>query len=264
MRTLFKDGLPETPKAVQEIFLKNNSAAGLFFAALLLNEDVDGVEMEMLLKRSAQMGYAKAKSFLFEFCIDDYLVQRVWRDEAAEQNDATALCRIASLYEQRDPSQAAALYKEAALLGDAEAQYFHGKTIDKNDERRYYFWKQAIKGEYYDEIVEELINKQVPKQFLFDLGKGFRNLPNGLPFQFYTMESETEGTMSAVDAYDSVCEKAKQAIYCWMMITKRTPFKHFVPKDVAKIIGRMLLKGIDAWRPERRHNNSTTTKKARN
>ncbi len=124
---------------------------------------------------------------------------------------------------------------------------------------RYYWWKKAVKRQFYEKIVAKVIKGQIPNAFLFDIGKGFKGLPGRVPHSYNDVKNEA--VWRSVIAYQDVRRNAEKAAVCWMLIANR--FKRFVAKDVAKIIGRMLLKGIDAWRPEQYHK-MNTGKKARN
>ncbi len=252
---LFEGGLPDTLEEMEEVFRKDNTAIGHCFAALMTpctdDHDPD------LLELSAEMGCVMARFHYVNRCPDEfYEPVSFWRSmikDAAAQHDVNAMCMLAEYYRKDNPAKAAPLYNEAAELGHAEAQYYHGLTFSKTDQRRYYFWKKAIKGQHSYDIPERLADGRIPREFVFDLGAGFKHIHIG-----HYDEQTTKAVQDAIAVYDSVCEMARTAVYCWTLIAKQ--FKQYIARDVAKIIGKMLLRQKDEWKPK----TATTEKKARN
>jgi hypothetical protein len=132
---LFGSATPATPLEAQQVFCaQGDDARALAFAALVgpaVNADQ--------LRRAADLGSALAQAELA--ALSDAADRLELARRAAGQGEPKAMTLVASMLflgGAADTSEAVGLWREAALLGDATAQYYYAvRAYDLQDARRY-------------------------------------------------------------------------------------------------------------------------------
>jgi hypothetical protein len=208
-----------------------------------------------LLHRAAEAGYAPAQSAVatmyhqFRYGGGD-TTGFGWATKAAAQGDRLGLCLLAQCNAEgvgcdKDIGKAVQLFREAAELGQAEAQFFFGKlAYREEDVERYRWWARAAARGHGRAIGElagaasVLFRENGSKQLLLEIGAACEVLleanRNTVGSDMSSREIHT--LQQTVSLNRMSCARAKVAIECWIAIARRQE----VVKDIRLLIVRMV------------------------
>jgi hypothetical protein len=145
LASLFPPGVPVSRAQMREVMLEHGEDARAVYLTWKLG---DGPARETL-RRAAEMGYAPAQAQLAITMSDKE--SRQWIERAKEQGDRTGLflagknMRI-TLGNEVEKAQAAEVFRQAAELGHAGAQFQYAHmAFDERDWERYYWWGRGAR-----------------------------------------------------------------------------------------------------------------------
>ncbi len=251
---LFPEDKPVPSKdEMKQVFLSLDDRRALFFAGTIAVHDDD------LVQRSAELGYAPAQVLFASGC--EEVEQFEWAAKAAAQGDRDGLCQLALCWRDgcgvsEDDAKALQLFKEAAELGHAEAQWCYGHGFDENSWERYLWWRRAAAGGH-GLARRYIVEEAVPQLKLFNEGKGSGrvlfeigaackgHLGGGKAFGLLVHDDWLHATERAVALRNEWCEDAKRAVCCWMLCAKQLG----VAKDLRLLIAGVLWAERVAWIP---------------
>ncbi len=214
------------------------------------------------LRRAAELGYAPAQAKLAAKYRTDAEVDRVsWAEKAAAQQDRNGLfrlgCNLWAMEPQQERTRALALFREAAELEHAEAQYWVGmEDFGRHDWQRYRLvGRAAARGESSAlgllrnnavELLGEFEADDSPGKVVFELGAALRGNVDGRAGRAYGLMLSGEklrGALRCVELHDKWCAAAKRSIECWIGMARRLN----VAKDIRLLIARLLWDERREW-----------------
>ncbi len=239
---------------MREVLLVHQKDARAVFIAWALDDDSDD---NAPLLRAAEMGYALAQAVLSWGTTtgEDKLA---WAEKAAAQGNRQGLFQLGDNLLlgrvcEKDEVRAVALFKEAAELGDADAQLRFGEVaFGAFDWERFHWWALAAsRGRGANQFVPAMLELVE----LFEAGKhgrilaevapamkGNLDVANGKAFRFYVGSTNVEKLEQVVVLYQVCLARARQAIVCWSMVGVRLG----VMKDVRVMIAQVAW--TERWR----------------
>jgi hypothetical protein len=209
------------------------------------------------LRRSAELGYAPAQAARCFWC-DEPREVFCFAQLAAQQGDRCGKWQLGECYYdgsgcEQDETTALALWREAAEMGQRDAQYRMGCiAYGAEDWQRYRFWgSAAARGNWGS--VAALISKAAKQLRLYNEGGSGR-----IVFELgaaYRGHTDKERVFSVVNLDDAVVAQrcvnlheqwtalAKAAVECWLMTGRRFG----VAKDIRLLIARSLWRERADW-----------------
>jgi hypothetical protein len=153
LAALFPRGADAEPLRMREVMLTQGEDPRALFIAWLLRSPTKTVGTHLaLLTQAAKMGYAPAQAMLSAKGRGDQIF--LWAEQAAVQGDRNGLyqfghCFLEGFGHGKDLAHATKLFREAAELEHAQAQWKYGEVgFGKLDWERYHWWARAAsKGE---------------------------------------------------------------------------------------------------------------------
>ncbi len=220
---------------------------------------IDRLADKTLLRRAAEMGYAPAQAKLACHLFRDSVQEGLeWARKSAAQGDRTGLWLLGERLHKgegcaQDPVKALALFKQAAELGRAVAQFRYGDlAFGELDWERYYWWgKTAPQGVAFKPLLFAALDLVASfeqgkhSSILFEIApvcKATLDLEKMRVFGCPTTNEQFAALQRMVLVYEAIQKRAKLAIKCWSIVGKRRN----VIKDIRQRIARLLW--AEAWR----------------
>jgi hypothetical protein len=245
---LFPGEAPVCGLKAQDIFLaQGEDARALCFGGVVYGWRDD------LIRWAAELGCALAQGMMANA---DGVERVAWAEMATAQKDPSGMARLALFCMsgegcQENKTRGLILFKEAAELEDAFAQFCYGHDAFSEHEPERYVWlvKAACKGM---EAARSEMAGEIPKQLkIFDNGGSGRIVfaigaalsAVDKPAIFVEKESLNSAQRTMV-LYDHWCRMAKEAIRYWIAIGARLKG---INKDMRMLIARLLWAERASW-----------------
>jgi TPR repeat protein len=210
-----------------------------------------------LVLRAAAMGYAPAQA-VAAGCVRDDGDAFLWAQRAAEQGERYGYFQLGYCLSvgkgcARDRLKAVQLFKEAAELEHARAQYHYGLFgFGELDWRRFMWWGRAarrINEEFFSLAVLHLLpsfEKDELGRILHTAGMIIRanlDVANQQLFGLRIQEEHRPKLHRVMWLYERLLGRARDAIACWSMASRR----HGVVKDIRVMIAKMAWEEVWLW-----------------
>ncbi len=247
LASLFADGVPDTRREAVSVFLaQGDEPRCLCWAAVCAPP---GEHADDLTRRAAEKGYAWAQ-YQHSYRVGDDNEDVAWKEKAVAQGEPGAMTRLAGR-EMENGVRAVQLYREAALLGDEEAQLTMGLSICPGQSTESFVWlrRAAMQENFF--AVKNLVKSVVEQVRLFDNGSTGRNVFEiGAALSLidswtYELEyaSQFNAGQRAISFYEQKCADAKKAVLCWLWLSRTLA----VSKDIRLLIADLIWDERAAW-----------------
>ncbi len=259
--SLFPKGPPHSKAKAKKVFLgRGEEPHCLCWAGFFCSQN-DFARWQ-LLKRSAEAGYSWGQMLLSFARFGSPKIELL--QMAASQGEPEAMWRLAKepvgrmgLAEFSLPDEACAegsqqrrLWHEAALLGDAWAQFMFSVNFCGNHSLERLEWLRRsacqVKGHGLRNLSEtagrllKQRNEQGNGRMLFEIGRAFvstKQTPQG-----FSKENMND-MRRTVHLYKECIALAKSAVMCWLWVSKRLG----MPRDVRMMIARPMCEDRAVW-----------------
>lgn len=259
LASLFPEGAPASSALARDVLQQQGDDPRAQCFAALLSVPVD---MPLLL-RAAQRGNALAMAVLGKegTMEESGLPAEQWTSRSAELKEPRGLCELGTCSWfgwgcPKNKERALQLYREAADLGDADAQLFYAAdAFGEGEPQRYvYLGRAAAAG---SENAALVLMDEMPRRFddmrrgrarsaqcLFELGAAFRDhLVGRTLFDRPAAPDKLRAASRAVALHAESCERAQTAIEAWLLVARRKR----VVRDMRRAIAKMLWASRAAW-----------------
>ncbi len=247
LASLFSVWAPATKEQAAVVFRSHSDDVRcLCWAALC------GVASSELLRRSAQGGYAWGQAIYGGRGVDSS-EHFMWLEKAVAQDEPEAMWliarRLCSVGEDMcDQPNAARLLREAAELGHPWAQYvFAEKCFPRDSVERFAWLRRAATQSGYiglpelrSSVVEQLLwyDEGASGRVVFEIGSAFAGLQTMRKIVVTAPAAER-----AVQLYEQWCGEAKQAVLCWLWLSRTKGVVH----DIRLLIADRVWEEKAAW-----------------
>ncbi len=249
--SLFPHGIPETQAEVAAVFLAHDDDA----RCLCWAAECGASGGAKLYLRSAEMGcaYGKTRSSKFEW---QDVERGALLEKAAAQGDPAALVALARLL-QFFPElpecrvRSHLLFREAASLGAADAQWEVGKNLCARDSVEQYVWLRRAALQCVTVALRVLkstaefhwtkYREGNSGRIVYEIGMGLASIES------WELTAPTSGGVEAgrqcIAMYRKWCEEAKTGVLCWIWLAR----KEGVAKDIRLLIADLIWEDRAAW-----------------
>jgi len=226
----------------------NDDARALCFAALAGEEDVT------CLRRSAEMGFAYAQAWMFNYT--EGLERFTFASRATAQGERDGFFYLELCYEnadgcEKDLEKAKENYLLAAKMEHVAAMYYYGKLIGENDSQCRYWWGLAAARGFswnflsrFPRLVDRFESYPSLAPVVFCIGRAlkwhvdkqmrliFGANTRGLDAQIFAHADR------AIDFFTAQCAAARRAVDAWCLMAVRINSK--VNRDIRRKTGMMI------------------------
>jgi TPR repeat protein len=255
LATLFPPGVAVTRERVLEVMLgQGEDRRALYLACKAGSEEK---QIDRLLRRSAELGYAPAQESLSWESDAEENGEFPLAKKAAAQGFRGGLTRLGYCYayggaHTRDRHKAMELFRAAAELGCPLGMHYHGQFgFDEDDWQRYYWWERSISSgvlkssgsitwfllQSFDVRKSRLLHAVAP------LLRGHLDVPKRQLLGRNLHEADVETLQGFLRSHGAMLRRARRAITCWSLTARRLA----IAKDIRVMIAKMAWEEVWLW-----------------
>ncbi len=246
--TLFRaDGAPVSEWEAKEVLLaQGEDARALCFAGL-----VCGAENRTAIESSAKLGYGLAQAKMASWI--DGREGFAWAQMAAAQREPLGLHELARCFLigegcKEDSAKALMLFKDAADLDNAWSQFEVGaRGFTESEPGRYFWWGKSAANGHFNAcswMGEAARNAKVldgrgSSLVVFEIGaalSGHVDTATTKVFGQNLRDDSFASVQRAISLHNQWCCKAKEAIWCWILVGQRNGMGRDIRNEIARLL----------------------------